>query len=267
MKNSRIVVKIGGSLLNDETRQEALVKQIADLVTESSKVLVVHGGGKALTSLLDRLDVPSQFHDGLRITDAATMDAALMTLAGVVNKKLVAAFAAVGCRAIGLCGGDGGAILAEKLEHKSVDYGFVGKVSMINTELIDLLLCNDYLPVIACIAMGADHHYYNINADQMAAACAVALQADQLVFLTDVDGVLSKQRRVIPKINPKKVKSLVADKVVTGGMLPKLNACLAALDGGVGGINILNGSVEDCLKRLIAGGESLGTSIRAGAAR
>ncbi|MDD5543992.1 MAG: acetylglutamate kinase [Acidobacteriia bacterium] len=263
--SSRIVVKIGGSILNDESRQEALVKQIAGLVTDTQKVVVVHGGGKALTSLLNRLDVPSHFHEGLRITNAETMDAALMTLAGVVNKKLVASFAAVGCRAIGLCGGDGGAVLAQKLEHATVDYGFVGTVSMINTDLIDLLLRNDYLPVISCVAMGPDHHYYNINADQMAAACAVALQADQLVFLTDVDGVLSKERTVLPKINPAKVKHLVADKVVTGGMLPKLNACLAALDGGVGGINILNGSIEDGLKRLIAQGEPLGTAIGAGA--
>jgi len=260
---SRIVVKIGGSLLNDESRQQAIVKQISDLMMDENQVIVVHGGGKHLTSLLNRLDVPSQFHEGLRITSAETMDAALMTLAGMVNKKLVATFVAAGRRAIGLCGGDGGAIRAEKLKHREVDYGFVGTVSMIHTDLIDLLLRNEYLPVIACVAMGPDHRYYNINADQMAAACAIALHADQLVFLTDVDGVLNKKRTVIAKIDPKKVNHLVSQKVVSGGMLPKLQACLTALDGGVSDINILNGSVEDCLKRLIARGEPLGTTIRA----
>lgn len=260
---SRMVVKIGGSLLNDESRQQAIVKQISELFTEDNQVIVVHGGGKHLTSLLNRLDVPSQFHEGLRITSSETMDAALMALAGVVNKKLVAAFASAGRKAIGLCGGDGGAILAEKLEHREVDYGFVGTVAMMNTELIELLLRNDFLPVIACIAMGKDHQYYNINADQMAAACAIALKAAQLVFLTDVDGVFNKHNAVLSKIDPLKVEDLMSQQIVSGGMLPKLKACLAALDGGVSGINILNGSVEDGLKRLIAQGESLGTVIRA----
>lgn len=260
---SRIVVKIGGSLLNDESRQQAIVRQISDLFTDETQVIVIHGGGKHLTSLLNRLEVPSQFHEGLRITNAETMDVALMSLVGLVNKKLVAAFARVGRRAIGLCGGDGGAVLAEKLQSGEVDYGFVGKVSLINTELIGLLVRNDYLPVIACVAMGPDNQYYNINADQMAAACAVALHADQLVFLTDVDGVLSEKRTVISQIDARRVNNLVKNKMVSGGMLPKLKACLAALNGGVGDINILNGSVEDGLKRLIAHGESLGTAIRA----
>ncbi len=263
--SSRVVVKIGGSLLNDETRQQAIIQQISELRNGRNEVLIVHGGGKHLTSLLNRLDVPSQFHDGLRITSAETMDAALMTLAGTVNKKLVASFVQAGVRAIGLCGGDAGAIRAEKLLNDEVDYGFVGTVSMIDTHLIELLLRNDYLPVIACIAMGPDNRYYNVNADQMAAACAIALRAEQLVFLTDVDGVLNEKKTVIRKIDPKRVKALVSSKIVSGGMLPKLRACMAALDGGVNDINIVNGSVEDCLKRLIAHGESLGTTIRAGA--
>lgn len=251
--------------MNDESRQQAIVKQISELRTGENQVIVVHGGGKHLTSLLKRLDVPSEFHEGLRITSAETMDAALMSLAGVVNKKLVASFADVGVRAIGLCGGDGGAVRAEKLQHRDVDYGFVGKISVIDTELIDLLLRNDYLPVLACIAMGPDNKYYNINADQMAAACAIALRADQLVFLTDVDGVLNEKKTVIRKIDPQRVEALLSEKVVSGGMLPKLRACMTALDGGVSDINILNGSVDDCLKRLIAQGEPLGTAIRAGA--
>lgn len=258
----RIIVKLGGSLLNDEVRQQSIVQQISDLMSRDNQVVVVHGGGKHLTSLLDRLEVPSEFHEGLRITSAATMEAALMALAGVVNKKLVADFARVGRRAIGICGGDGAVVRAEKLQHSEVDYGYVGAISAVNTELIDLLLRNDYLPVIACIAMGEDHEYYNINADQMAAACAIALHADQLVFLTDVDGVLNQKKKVISKIDPPKVKSLVTKKVVSGGMLPKLNACLTALDGGVNDINILNGSIENCLQRVIGQGELLGTAIR-----
>ncbi len=261
----KIVVKIGGSLLNDERHQQAIVEQISELRGGANQVAVAHGGGKHLTSLLNRLDAPSTFHEGLRITSAETMDAALMTLAGIVNKKLVASFAEAGVRAIGLCGGDGGSITAEKIHHDEIDYGFVGTVSMIKTDLIDLLLRNDYLPVIACIAMGPDHKYYNINADQMAAACAIALRADQLVFLTDVDGVLNERKTVIRKINPQCIRSLVSQNIVSGGMLPKLKACMTALDGGVNGINILNGSVEDCLKRLIAKGEPLGTAIQAGA--
>lgn len=259
---TRILVKIGGSLLNTESHQMAIARQIADLIQEDTQVIVVHGGGKHLTSLLNRLDIPSHFHEGLRLTNAETLDAALMVLAGLVNKRLVATFASLGRRAVGVCGGDGSIISAERLRHDEVDYGFVGSVSEIRTDLIELLLRNDFLPVIACIALGADHHYYNINADQMAAACAIALQADQLVFLTDVDGLLNEKKAVISSIGPRKVIRLMARKVVSGGMVPKLRACLAALEGGVGGVNILNGSAEGCLKRLIAQGESLGTVIR-----
>jgi acetylglutamate kinase len=259
---TRIVVKIGGSLLNAETHQRIIARQIADLLTAGNQIIVVHGGGKHLTSLLHRLDLPSHFHDGLRLTNAETLEAALMVLAGLVNKKLVASFVSTGRRAVGLCGGDGGGIWAEKLRHAEVDYGYVGSVSSIQTDLMELLLRNDYLPVIACIALGPDHHYYNINADQMAAACAIALRAGQLVFLTDVDGVLNERKSVIPRIDPRKISRLVAQKVVSGGMLPKLKACLAALEGGVSEINILNGAAENCLKRLISQGEPLGSVLR-----
>ncbi|MBZ5534459.1 MAG: acetylglutamate kinase [Acidobacteriia bacterium] len=259
---TRILVKVGGSLLNTESHPKAIARQIADLIEDDTQVIVVHGGGKHLTCLLNRLNVPSHFHEGLRLTNAETLDAALMVLAGLVNKKLVSAFASVGGRAVGLCGGDGGVICAEKYRHNEVDYGFVGSVSEVRTDLIELLLRNEFLPVIACIALGTDHHYYNINADQMAAACAIALHVDQLVFLTDVDGVLNEKKTVIPSIGPRKVNRLMARKIVAGGMLPKLKACLAALDGGVSSVNILNGSAERCLNRLIAEGEPLGTAIR-----
>lgn len=248
--------------MNTESHQKVIARQIAELIQEDTQVIVVHGGGKHLTSLLNRLDIPSHFHEGLRLTSAEALEAALMVLAGLVNKRLVAAFVSVGSRAVGVCGGDGGAISAEKFRHTAVDYGFVGSVSKIRPDLIELLLRNDFLPVIACIALGADHHYYNVNADQMAAACAVALQADQLVFLTDVDGVLNEHKAVIPSISPRKINRLMARKIVSGGMLPKLKACLTALEGGVSGINILNGSEEGCLIRLIAHGEPLGTVIR-----
>jgi acetylglutamate kinase len=260
--STRILVKIGGSLLNTESHQRDIARQIAALIKQNNQVIVVHGGGKHLTSLLNRLDIPSHFHEGLRFTNAETLEIALMVLAGLVNKKLVATFASVGRRAVGVCGGDGGVICAEKLRHHEVDYGYVGTVSATQTDLIELLLRNDFLPVIACIALGADHHYYNINADQMAAACAIALHADQLVFLTDVEGVLNEKKAVVPSIGPRKVTRFITRKIVSGGMLPKLKACLAALEGGVSGVNILNGSAEECLNRLITEGEPLGTVIR-----
>jgi acetylglutamate kinase len=259
---SRIVVKIGGSLLNAESHQRIIVCQIADLLTAGHQIIVVHGGGRHLTSLLHRLDLPSHFHEGLRVTNAETLEVALMVLAGLVNKKLVATFVSAGRRAVGLCGGDAAMIAGEKLRHEELDYGYVGTVTRVRTDLVELLLQNDYLPVIACIALGPDHHYYNINADQMAAACAVALRADQLVFLTDVDGVLNERNSVISRIDPRKVSRLVTQKIVSGGMLPKLKACLTALEGGVSEINILNGSVQDGLKRLIGQGEPLGSVLR-----
>ncbi|MBI5528094.1 MAG: acetylglutamate kinase [Deltaproteobacteria bacterium] len=261
----RIVIKVGGSLLDDEARQRAIATQVAALAGAGHSVAVVHGGGKHLTALLKRLGIESRFHDGLRVTSAEVMDAALMTLSGSVNRRLVASFVASGLRAIGLCGGDAGFVRAERLAHPSVDYGYTGVVRSVDAAIVDVLIDRGFLPVIACVAIGPDHRYYNVNADQMAAACAVAFKADRLVFLTDVDGVADADRRLIPRLDPGTVRNLIAAKIVTGGMLPKLGACLDALKGGVPGISILNGSASDCLDRAVARGEAVGTAICQGA--
>jgi acetylglutamate kinase len=261
----RILIKVGGSLLNDEGRQRAIASQVAALAGSGHVLTIVHGGGKHLTALLSRLGVESRFHEGLRVTSAEVMDAALMTLAGSVNRRLVAAFVASGLRAVGLSGGDAGFVRAERMAHPTVDFGLTGVVRSVDPAVVNALTENGYLPVIACVAMGANHRYHNVNADQMAAACAVAFKADRLVFLTDVDGVADAESRIIPRLDPRTVRDLIAAGVVTGGMLPKLGACLDALGGGVPGISILNGSDADCLDRAVARGETVGTAICQGA--
>ncbi|MFA6032385.1 MAG: acetylglutamate kinase [Myxococcota bacterium] len=259
------LIKAGGSLLNDAARQKEIAAQIAGLVKSGERVVVVHGGGKKLTGLLGRLGVESRFHEGLRITCAETMDAALMALCGSVNKRLVADFIAAGVSAVGICGGDGATVRAKKFMHPTVDYGFVGTVTSVDTGLVNLLLGGGRLPVVACIALGGDGSYYNINADSMAAAMAGALKADRLVFLTDVGGVLDAGGAVMPSLDPAEIARLIDAKVISGGMLPKMRACVAAVRSGAGSVTVLGGAEPDGLKRLLMDGEHIGTEITGGA--
>ncbi len=235
----KLVVKIGGAALDDQVLVRKCVRAIADLANEGHKIAVVHGGGAALTRTLAQLGKQSQFINGLRVTDSETRDVALMVLAGRVNKQLVASLCAEGQAAVGLCGGDGLAFTARKKQTNGLDLGFVGEISNVDGRWIRAIWDNGGIPVMSSIALGSDGEYYNVNADQMAAACAAGCNADALIFLTDVAGVKDADGSVIRWLPISQVQTLVKDSVVRGGMLPKLQACEEALRHGVTRVRIL----------------------------
>lgn len=261
---TRTVIKLGGSVLVDEGLRRRLLGQIVELVGAGHQLVLVHGGGKQIARMLDRLQLESHFHDGLRVTDGETRDVVQMVLAGLLGKNLVAELQSAGVMAVGLTGGDGGSLLAERMAAPDgVDLGYVGKIVETNPELIDLLLGGGVTPVIACLALGRDDHaYYNVNGDQMASAVAGGCRAATLILVTDVGAVLDASGDPIAELTPATIGEMLESGVASGGMRPKLRACLEAIDLGVGNIRIVGAAEEDVLRRVLADGEPLGTTIR-----
>ena len=257
----KIVVKIGGAALEDKATLRKCAQAIVELAGDGHRVAVVHGGGGLLTRTLKLLGKQSEFVNGLRITDGETRDIALMVLAGVVNKSLVAAIVAAGLPAIGLCGGDGAAFRSRKKQVPGRDLGFVGEICSVEPRWLEAVWNEGGIPVLASLALGADGEYYNINADQMASACATACHADSLIFLTDVPGVRDAAGAVIPWLTTKEVGTLVADAVVGGGMLPKLEACSQALNKGVGRVRILPAAQAEVLSQFYFTKLQYGTEV------
>jgi len=245
----KIVVKLGGAALEDAALLQRAALAIKQL-SQEHQVAVVHGGGTALTRMLTQVGKTSEFVDGLRVTDAETRDFAVMVLAGHMNKKLVAALASVGQPAIGMCGGDGQAFRARKKAANGHDLGFVGEISAVDPSWINTIWQQHSIPVISSVALGGDGQYYNINADQMAAACAVACQAHALIFLTDVAGVKDADGLVIRWLKLNQATELTQKSVIFGGMLPKLEACRHALLRGVGRVRILPASEVEALPQF-----------------
>jgi acetylglutamate kinase len=234
----KFVVKLGGAALEDKALLDTCGRAIAELVRDGNQVAVVHGGGVQLTRTLAQMGKKSEFVSGLRITDAETRDAALMVLGGRVNKSLVAALGKHGQEAVGLSGGDGNVFRARK-KQMTPDLGFVGEIAASDPRWLDAIWKMGAVPVISSIALGFDGEYYNINADEMAAACAICTHADALVFLTDVPGVKGADGTVMRWLSLQQIPALERQMVVSGGMLPKLNACRDALLGGVKRVRIL----------------------------
>ena len=235
----KIIVKIGGAALDDKHLLAKCAHAVSDLAGDGHQVAVVHGGGKALTRMLTQLGKTSQFVNGLRVTDAETRDVAVMVLAGHVNKSLVAAIGGRGQAAIGMCGGDGLTFRARKKIHPEVDLGFVGEVCAMDPRWIEAIWSSRAIPVISSLALGFDGEYYNVNADQMASACAVGCKANALIFLTDVPGVKDADGSVIRWLDVNRINGMIQTSVVAGGMLPKLEACTQALKHGVNRVRIL----------------------------
>jgi len=234
----KIVVKIGGAALEDKSTLRKCARAIRELAQDGHRIVVVHGGGSALTRTLNKLGHESEFINGLRVTDAETRDVALMVLAGMVNKNLVAAIQAEGFPAIGICGGDGMTFRARKKHVDGCDLGFVGEICSVEPHWLEVIWQEGGIPVLSPIALGFDGEYYNVNADQMAAACAVACHADTLIFLTDVPGVKDAKGAVIRWLSTNQAAELAAGSVISGGMLHKLEACTQALQKGVGRVRI-----------------------------
>jgi len=256
----KVVVKIGGAALENQDTLRSCSRAVVELTQGGHQVAVVHGGGGALTRTLEKMGKQSEFVNGLRITDAETRDMALMVLSGLVNKKLVAAIGAAGKPAIGLSGGDGGSFRARKKEEP--DLGFVGEVVASDPRWIEAIWNQGGIPVVASLAVGATGEYYNINADQMAAACAVACRASALIFLTDVPGVKDADGSVIRWLSLPMISQMVAASVVSGGMLPKLEACKHALNRGVGRVRIFPASEASALAQFYFEKSAAGTEVR-----
>ena len=259
----KIVIKIGGAALEDKSTLHKCAHAVVELARDGHRVAVVHGGGTALTRTLKLLGKESDFVNGLRITDAETRDVALMVLAGIVNKSLVAGLVAAGHPAVGLCGGDGMAFRARKKQTEGYDLGFVGEISWAEPRWIEAIWSAGGIPVMSSVALGSDGEYYNINADQMASACAVACDADALIFLTDVAGVRDAEGVVIPWLNIREVDALVEHSVVAGGMLPKLEACSQAIKKGVGRVRILPAAQAEILPQFYFTKLECGTEVTA----
>src|SRR6266436_6865015 len=244
----KLVIKFAGALLEDRATVQSLAEPIASLAKQGHQILVVHGGGRIFTATLKRLGIESKFVAGLRVTDRETRDVAVMVLAGLLNKQLAAAISAAGQPAVGISAADAQSFRAEPLVHNDVEgsLGFVGYLTGVNTKLLDTFWAAGIVPVAACLALGSDGELYNINADHMAAACAEYLQADHLIYLSDVEVVLDGDR-ILAGIACDEIGDLVQRKIVSGGMVLKLEAAKRALAGGVRGVHIVGGTVVDGL--------------------
>lgn len=246
-----VVVKYGGHAMGDPVLGQAFARDIALLKQSKVNPIVVHGGGPQIASMLKNLGIESKFEGGLRVTDARTMEIVEMVLAGSINKEIVALINAEGEWAIGLCGKDGNMVFAKKAIktvidptsniERVLDLGFVGEPVEVDRTLLDLLARSEMIPVIAPVAPGRDGATYNINADIFAGAIAGSLGAKRLLFLTDVPGVLDKNGVLIPELSVAEAKTLIREGTISGGMIPKVETCLEALDNGVEGVVILNG--------------------------
>jgi acetylglutamate kinase len=244
----RIVIKFAGALLEDDTAVRSLARQVAALAQEGHEILVVHGGGRLFTATLKRMAIESKFIAGLRVTDRETRDVAVMVFAGFLNKKLAAAISAEGQPAVGVSAADAQCFIAEPMVHNEVQgsLGFVGYLTGLNAQFLESLWREGLLPVAPCLGIGSDNELYNINADHMAAACAEYLGADQLIYLTDVAGVLDGER-VLSAVTCEEVERLVQSRVVSGGMVLKLEAARRAIEGGVHEVRIVGGTSPEAL--------------------
>lgn len=244
----RIVIKFAGALLEDDATVRELARQVAALAQEGHEILVVHGGGKLFTATLKRMAIESKFVSGLRVTDRETRDAAIMVFAGLLNKKVAAAISAEGQPAVGISAADSQCFLAEPMVHNEVEgsLGFVGYLTGLNLPFIESLWREGLVPVAPCLGIGSDNEIYNINADHMAAACAEFLSADQLIYLTDVAGVLNGEK-VLSVLDCQEIDRLVQRRVVSGGMVLKLEAAKRAIEGGVRQVRIVGGTTPEAL--------------------
>lgn len=261
----KIVVKVGGQSAEEQLRRQHLARQIAGLARAGHRVVVVHGGGKALTSTLQRLGIETVFHNGLRVTDAATRDVALMVLAGIINKQWVADLEAQRQPAMGICGGDGKLVTARRLlataNGTKKDLGYVGRPTKVNTAILNLAFSKGFVPVVASLGLSAGGEYLNINADDLAAALATAIGADRLLYLTESGGVWDAERRVLPQVRLKDIRSLIHKGTVQDGMIPKLRSCARTLRQGVHEIDIISPDEQNSLLRTVIKRESVGTRI------
>ena len=243
-----IVIKYGGNAMVDPSLTRKILEDVTLLKYVGLNPILVHGGGPEINAMLKRVDVKSEFHNGLRITDDATMEIVQMVLAGKLNKNIAAEIGTLGGKAIGLCGKDAGLIVVKKKPPlpDGVDLGHVGDIVKVNTKLLNTLCTDEYIPVISSVGVVENGDSYNINADTAAAAIATALKAEKLIYLTDIDGVrrvADDPTTLIPVMTVEQAHAYIADGTITGGMIPKVTACVDAIEKGVCRVHIINGTI------------------------
>lgn len=266
-----IVVKYGGNAMEGDEVKASFARDVVLMKAVGMNPVVVHGGGPQIGELLQKLNIESRFVDGMRVTDSATMDVVEMVLGGSVNKEIVSLLNQMGGRAIGITGKDGRLIEASKLTvsrktpdmqaPEIIDIGHVGEVKKVNTDVIDVLLRSDFIPVIAPIGVGKDGESYNINADTVAGKVAEALRAEKLMLLTNVEGLKDKSGKVLTGLSTQQVDALIADGTIYGGMLPKIACALDAVKGGVTSAHIIDGRVAHAVLLEIFTDSGIGTLI------
>ena len=258
-----IVVKYGGSAMVDEELKRRVIQDVTLLKLVGFKPIIVHGGGKEISSMVSRLGMEPKFVNGLRVTDEPTMEIAEMVL-GKVNKSLVQLVESLGVRAIGISGKDGALLKVNKKYSNGEDIGFVGDVKEVNAEILWDLLEKDFLPIVCPIGMDDDYNTYNINADDAACAIAQAMQAEKLAFLTDIEGVYKDPKdpeTLIPVLPISEAEKLMSEGYIGGGMLPKIQNCIDAVNSGVSKVHILDGRIPHCLLLEIFTNKGIGTAI------
>ncbi len=258
-----IVVKYGGSAMVDEELKRRVIQDVTLLKLVGFKPIIVHGGGKEISSMVSRLGMEPKFVNGLRVTDESTMEIAEMVL-GKVNKSLVQLVESLGVRAIGISGKDGALLKVNKKYSNGEDIGFVGDVKEVNAQILWDLLEKDFLPIVCPIGMDDDYNTYNINADDAACAIAQAMQAEKLAFLTDIEGVYKDPKdpeTLIPVLPISEAEKLMSEGYIGGGMLPKIQNCIDAVNSGVSKVHILDGRIPHCLLLEIFTNKGIGTAI------
>jgi acetylglutamate kinase len=262
---STVVVKYGGSTRSGAEELKTTLQDIVLMKFVGMRPVVVHGGGKDITRLTEKMGIRSKFVDGLRVTDLPTMKIVEMVLGGKINKELVSVIQQLGGSAVGLSGKDGAMLEASRIKSRSgKDIGFVGKVAKVNTAVLETLDREQFIPVIAPLGLGKDGHTYNVNADEAAGAIAGALKAEKLVFLTDVPGICQKKddpKTLFSTVKVKEVPKLLKKGVISGGMIPKIQACLHALKSGVHKTHIIDGTLSHALLLEIFTPKGVGTEI------
>ena len=268
-----VVIKFGGHAMGEQASIEAFASDIVLLQQVGAKPVVVHGGGPQIGSMLSRLEMESNFIDGLRVTDQQTISIVEMVLAGAINKSLVTSISAAGGMSVGISGKDGNLMIAKKLTHRTkdtdsaienlVDLGYVGIPDKVDKQVLDALLGVNMIPVVAPLGLGADGQTYNINADTAAGSIASALNASRLLMLTDVDGVLDDSGELIPRLSIAQARQLILNGVIKGGMIPKVETCIQAVQSGAGAAVILDGRKKHAVLVELFTEHGIGTLIHA----
>ncbi len=266
-----VVVKFGGHAMGDTALSDAFAKDIVYLKQSGVNPIVVHGGGPQIAAMLKKLEINSEFVNGLRVTDKPTVDVVEMVLAGAINKEIVSAINRQGGKAVGICGKDANLMIAKQITEmadpesnlmKAVDIGYVGEPISVNPHIVNVISNSDLIPVVAPIGVTGDGQTLNINADTFASALAVATKAKHLLLLTEVAGVLDKSGTLVPELTVETARTLIRDGTISGGMIPKIEGCIDVVEGGVEAVVIINGKVAHCVLLELLTEHGAGTMVR-----